>query len=330
MFALLFSSVGNQIEPAEQIPLAAPESSLQAKHNSLEAHLSPSIALYIFLRRDNSLVAITFIPYLAPESQRQFFLDNRHEVVRQLGQESFTQSLICKEIGEVVDARAWIEREERINNEVEACGATDEHGSHQDAASGVHDIGYKKNKCRTCDRRMKNKISAEAMEALDSVATPGNLVQLVVCLLQLLWHNTDRLQVVDMETESLALSSALTDVTPENVATLLPISHPSFTFYRHKVSSILYFIFHSPDSASVQERMKHTMAIPGLINVHAEDAGVHVDQKIEIHDPSELVFEEADERVGKFRSVYLRNKYKGTESVYNNLESDAHFFNDLR
>lgn len=133
-----------------------------------------------------------------------------------------------------------------------------------------------------------------------------------------------------METEHLVLSSALTDVTPEDVATIFPMSHPSFTFYRHKVSSILYFIFHSPDSASIQERMKHTMAIPGLINVHAEDAGVHVEQKIEIHDPSELVFEEADERVGKFRSVYLWNKYQGTESVYDNLESDAQFFNDPR
>ncbi len=62
--------------------------------------------------------------------------------------------------------------------------------------------------------------------------------------------------------------------------------------------------------------MLHTMAIPGLINVHAEDAGIHVDQKIEIHDPAELAFEEGDERVGRFRSVYLRNRWEGTESLY--------------
>ena len=68
------------------------------------------------------------------------------------------------------------------------------------------------------------------------------------------------------------------------------------------------------------------MAIPGLINVHAEDQGVHVDQKIEIHDPEDLVFQVKDGRVGKFRSVYLRNGFEGTESQYEGLEQDKRFY----
>ena len=76
--------------------------------------------------------------------------------------------------------------------------------------------------------------------------------------------------------------------------------------------------------------MKHTMAIPGLINVHAEDAGVHVDQKVEIHEPGELVFEGKDERVGKFRSVYLRGRFEGTEAVYEGLEGDRKYYEGVR
>jgi twinfilin-like protein len=72
------------------------------------------------------------------------------------------------------------------------------------------------------------------------------------------------------------------------------------------------------------------MAIPGLVNVHAEDCGVHVDQKIEIHEPDELVFDESDKRVGRFRSVYLRGEWKGTESRYEGLERDGAFWNAVR
>ena len=75
--------------------------------------------------------------------------------------------------------------------------------------------------------------------------------------------------------------------------------------------------------------MKHTLAIPGLINVHAVDQDVHVDQKIEIHDPDDLVFEGKDERVGRFRSMYLRNRFEGTESVYDGLEKDMLFYEDV-
>ena len=105
---------------------------------------------------------------------------------------------------------------------------------------------------------------------------------------------------------------------------------PSFTFYRHPTTKLLYFIFHSPDSATVKQRMKHTMAIPGLVNVHAQDQGVHVDQKIEIHSPEDLVFETKDERIGKFRSMYLRNRFEGTESKYDNLKADEAFHNAIK
>jgi twinfilin-like protein len=60
--------------------------------------------------------------------------------------------------------------------------------------------------------------------------------------------------------------------------------------------------------------MKHTLAIPGLVNIIVKDMSVEVDQKIEIHDVEDLSFEDKDERIGKFRSLYLRNETVGTES----------------
>jgi twinfilin-like protein len=113
------------------------------------------------------------------------------------------------------------------------------------------------------------------------------------------------------------------------MSSLIPTTHPTFTFYRHS-NTCLYFIFHSPDSAPVQQRMKHTMAIPGLINIHAEECGVRVDYKIEIHDPEDLVFEERDERVGRFRSMYLRGGWHGTESQYEALDKDKEFYDAVR
>jgi twinfilin-like protein len=75
--------------------------------------------------------------------------------------------------------------------------------------------------------------------------------------------------------------------------------------------------------------MKHTLAIPGLL-VHAEDAGICVDRKIEIHEPSDLKFEDSkDDRVGRFRSMYRREGFNGTELMYEGMTRDKEFLDAL-
>lgn len=180
MFALLLSSTGRDLKPTVHIPFSKQRSSFQTNLNALEVHLDPRVASYIFLRRNDTFIAITFVPYLAPETQRRFLLDNRHEFLRQLGERYFAQSLICKEISEVAYARTWEEREEHIDNQVVPCDTTCVQEKLQDTGPGVQDIGYRRSKCRACDRRMKNKISADAMEALDTLSTPRSFVQLKV------------------------------------------------------------------------------------------------------------------------------------------------------
>jgi twinfilin-like protein len=76
--------------------------------------------------------------------------------------------------------------------------------------------------------------------------------------------------------------------------------------------------------------MKHTVAIPGLVNIIARDIGVDVDQKLEIHDPDELDFEQKDKRIGKFRSMYLRNEFAGTESRWEGMEEQQKVLDAVR
>lgn len=137
-------------------------------------------------------------------------------------------------------------------------------------------------------------------------------------------------QSVQSSNETLELNYIKKDLDVAEVRATIPIDTPSFTFYRHLVTGVLYFIFHSPDSAPVQARMIHTIAIPGLANVHAKGQGVHIDQKIEIHDPEDLVFATKDERIGKFRSMYLTNRFDGTESKYDGLEADKAFYDAVK
>ncbi|KAJ4986396.1 cofilin/tropomyosin-type actin-binding protein [Stagonosporopsis vannaccii] len=269
--------------------------SFQSNLNLLDDVLDPKTSLYLLLRRCNSVFAITFVPYQAPEHQRGHI----------------ERSLICKEIGEITDARSWAERDadqqETGNKEcADVCESSPKHGAFP------KDAGYKKNKCRLCDRRMKNKITDGALQALGKLKNEGDLVQISL--------NPDLILSLDLQISCLL---------PEQVPSHLPITHPSFTLYRHP-NKLLYFIFHSPDSATVQQRMKHTMAIPGLVNVHAEDYGVHVDQRVEIHEPEDLVFDEGDDKVGRFRSVYLRNMWQGTESQYEGLERDKMFYDAVK
>lgn len=137
---------------------------------------------YIIIRRDESLTFITYIPYRANKDERASLLEHRHECVRQLGEEHFIESIICKEIGEVTDSRSWEERDAEQQSQDAVIGPISEHTaqeSHEPGEDDLIDAGYRQNKCRLCDRRMKNEISPEALEALTQLHTPGVAVQIV-------------------------------------------------------------------------------------------------------------------------------------------------------
>lgn len=332
LFALPLAIQGTTLQDLP--PVAFPKdsrSTFQQALNQLDPIFSHKTALYLVLRHGEALVAITYIPYRANAELKALLLDNREHLVNRLGSKRFDSSIICKEVNEIIDARSWDERSDKgrswgqTNDEDEA--ACDDCGP---SADTIRDLGHKKNRCRLCDRRMKNKIDDAALDALKSLDEGGDCVQLVSKPESTRLTSANLLESVNVSTEVLQLNFYTKNLAVVEVSARLPTDKPSFTFYRHASNNRLYFIFCSPDSANVKERMKHTMAIPGLVNVIAQDNCVNVDQKLEIHDPKELYFDKEDKRIGKFRSMYLRNEFAGTESQWDGKEEQQKILDAVR
>jgi twinfilin-like protein len=182
LLALPLALADGNLQTLPPVQSTGPFVSFQTALSELEALINPWTPLYLTLRRKGSLIAITFAPYLTKALEREFFLGHRLELVRQLGEANFSQSLICKEVGEITDARSWDERDENSTSGV----STVTHENEERACEGKYckgcrlkDLGYKRNKCRLCDRRMKNKITHEALDALASLSSLGTAVQIV-------------------------------------------------------------------------------------------------------------------------------------------------------
>lgn len=157
-----------------------PQHTFQQALNQLDSVLGPRTVLHLILRHEGLFVAITFVPYAADVGDKTLLLDNRSLLVKSLGEQHFSSSIMCKEVGEVIDTRSWDERSgqghswtDHYNEDVDAYGDLE----HLDDT--VHDLGHKKNKCRLCDRRMQNKIDDAALDALKSLTESGDCVQLV-------------------------------------------------------------------------------------------------------------------------------------------------------
>jgi twinfilin-like protein len=161
------------------------QNAFQQALNRLDTVLSPKHVLFLVLRRNNALVAVTYVPYLASAESKKTILEGRKTVVENLGQHNFAASIICKEMGEITDARSWDERDGQgqgqswtdtdAKQEQPSENTEDDHAEHPD----IKDKGYKKTKCRLCDRRMKNKMNDDALSALSSLGEDGACVQLV-------------------------------------------------------------------------------------------------------------------------------------------------------
>lgn len=178
LLALPLSLENETLRPLPPVQIEDTNASTQNSLNLLEDVLHSRISLYLLLRHDDSIFVITFVPYRAPEDQRTLYLHHRYKVVKVLGEPYFKRSLICKEIGEITDVRSWDERDrqELLNDTKENINTCSD--SHEGDVS-VRDVGYNKNKCRLCDRRMKNKITSEALEALETLDKAGACVQIV-------------------------------------------------------------------------------------------------------------------------------------------------------
>lgn len=178
LLALPLILKNNALQSLPPIRSKAMNASFQNDLSLLDDTIEPKTPLYLLLRHHNAISAITFVPYRAHEDRRKQYLHYRHELLKSLGEENFEASLICKEVGEITDVRSWVERDGHRSGDGRE-EHTDPYKSSNEKCEGAKDVGYKKNKCRLCDRRMKNKITNEALEALKKLQTAGDCVQIV-------------------------------------------------------------------------------------------------------------------------------------------------------
>jgi len=173
LLALSLKYSDGNLETAPAIPYPKdPNAAYQVALTQLEAIVDTKTPLYLILRRDHSLIAITYVPHLTSDELKNIYLDNRHELVQSLGVHHFTFSMICKEAAEITDIRSWEERDMHVSE----CERDLQEGMKEQK---IEDLGHRKNKCRLCDRRMKNKIKESASEALKMFDKGGDCVQLV-------------------------------------------------------------------------------------------------------------------------------------------------------
>lgn len=177
LFTLPLSFEDNILQPSSPIPLPKdPGHSFQQSLDQLQPVLDSTTGIYLLLRHEDSLIAITYVPYTATSKIKALLLDNRHILINKLGKDHFASSLICKEVGEITDKRSWDER----SGQGHSWGSepTNIHEKVEGGEDSFQDLGHKKNNCRLCDRRMKNRINQDALEALKGLAEDGACVQL--------------------------------------------------------------------------------------------------------------------------------------------------------
>ncbi|CAI6337360.1 unnamed protein product [Periconia digitata] len=161
---------------------------------------------------ERQLVFITYIPYQAPEASTTALLSHRSKILQHLDLAETEQvtgsvlSLVCKEVGEIADIRSWDEREgvgrvsskgigawrkdmsdaEDAKKEGKGDGDGQVEKGSEEGGREVKNIGFQRNKCRLCDRRMKNQIDDDALTALSTrLVNRGDCVVLVRLFLPL-------------------------------------------------------------------------------------------------------------------------------------------------
>ncbi|KAF2497324.1 hypothetical protein BU16DRAFT_525019 [Lophium mytilinum] len=275
-FALLIKASSDGLTPLPAITIEKhSESDLISALPLLTSYITPKRPLYVIVRERDRLMFITYVPFLAPQDQQKLIMDKRSAVAADLGADNLFYACICKESADILDWRAWESREASLTK-FGSPEHMDEHGNRVvvETTPGLPrfvDLGYTKHQCRLCDRRMKMPITDEAKAALTTLTSRGSIVQLFV----------------DVPTETITLGLSETRVSPSELPSRIS-PQPSFTFYHHSDSGSLLFIYCCPPDATVKARMTHTMAVPGLVNVIAREAGVEVTRKIEIDGPEDL------------------------------------------
>ncbi|PVI06331.1 actin depolymerizing protein [Periconia macrospinosa] len=273
----LLATISNEtIVPGATIP--SQSSSFLSDLSNLSTHVKPNEALYILLRRadslsstDKSLVAITFVPNAAPVRQKMLFASTRLTLVRELGGEHFSESVFCTEADELTE-KGW---EKHVKHTESENPLTAEEQSLQDIkqAEALESRGTRGQGLAQSGGlaiRVDDQI-ATALKTLGE-GTGDNLVQLRT----------------DVPTETLQLVSQ-SSATLSSLASSIDTAEPRFSFYRHNdPESSIVFISTCPSGSKIKERMLYAAGRSNVIALAQNDGGLKLAKKIEATNPDEI------------------------------------------
>ncbi|KAE8828406.1 hypothetical protein PTNB85_07594 [Pyrenophora teres f. teres] len=246
--------------------------------SNLQSHIQPNAALYILLRRadslaspDKSLVAITYVPNAAPVRQKMLFASTRLTMVRELGGEHFGESVFTTEASELTSS-GW---EKHIAHTASENPLTAEEQSLQDIkdAEALESRGTR-GQGLAQGGRIAIRADDEIAGALRKLGEGGtdNLVQLRM----------------DGASETLQLVSS-SSATPSTLASAIDTKEPRYAFYRHDdPDASVVFISTCPSGAKIRERMIYAASRGNVVSLAQNEAGLKVVKKLEATNPDEV------------------------------------------
>ncbi|KAF1917292.1 hypothetical protein BDU57DRAFT_555183 [Ampelomyces quisqualis] len=273
----LLATIQNEtIVAGASIPSSSP--SFLTDLSNLSSHITPNAALYILLRRadslvspDKSLVAVTYVPNAAPVRQKMLFASTRLTLVRELGGEHFPESIFTTEAAELT-AEGW---EKHLAHEAKDNPLTAEEQSLQDIkdAEALESRGTRGQGLAQGGRiaiRADDGI-ADALSKLGQGASE-NLVQL-------------RMNPANETLELVSTSRA----TCSSIASQIDTKEPRYAFYRHDdAAGSIVFISTCPSGAKIRERMLYAASRGNVVGLAQGEGGLKVAKKLEATNPEEI------------------------------------------
>ncbi|KAK5048255.1 hypothetical protein LTR84_005925 [Exophiala bonariae] len=300
--------------PAIPFPSTTSSATLVSSLSSLEQILSPTIPLYLLLRKTptptSPLLAATYIPSRAPVRQKTLFASTRASLVRELGSEKFSETLFLTEKEEVLDPKTWADADSSSDDATSGAGggsgtntallSTEErelqavkraeeearHGTrgrdlmNEGGSGGAVSLGGG----GSGTHGVSMKVSDEAREGLAAVKAAldngtggaGVLVQFGI----------------DIPNETFTLVNAPQQgVAPADVHRNIPADRPTYSVYapgRESGINGVLFIYVCPGTSKVKERMVYASSGRFFVTYAKAEFGITVLKRLEASEPEDL------------------------------------------
>ncbi|PTB46148.1 uncharacterized protein TrAFT101_004375 [Trichoderma asperellum] len=284
-FALLVTIERETLAPVKTIPGIS--SDFGQNLSVLEPFIKPDVALYAILRRYEDsprFVAVTYVPDAANVRQKMLFASTRLTLTRELGTEHFRETPFMTMAHELTEKgfkahdahnalEAPLTEEEKTLGEVKR--------AEQEAGSGtaIREIHLSKS--------LTMPVNEDAITAMKEVAEG----QKAAATLKIN-AATERVELAPDSLDPSSLANLIKSISPVE---------PRFTFYRFththegtEQTPVLFF-YTCPATAgnkAIKNRMLYPLMKRAVLTIAEQEAGITLEKKFEVEDPSELTEEE--------------------------------------